>query len=89
MIYANVAVGQLGRKVTLNPVEIAYAFRSPVMGLSAVATEDLLKEVGNRQIKYGNIVAGPDQGRLGVAEPQHVAQPVGARHGLRESWRAR
>ena len=72
-------------RVTLNPFEIAYAFRSPVVGHASTAqTDELLQEVGGRQIRYGNIVAGEGRGKFGVDEPQNVAQPAGTR----ASWRA-
>jgi len=36
--------------------------------------DKLLKEVGHRQVKYGQIVAGDAKGVLGVAEPEYVAR---------------
>lgn len=45
-------------QVSLNPFEIAYAFRSPVVGQASTAvTDDLLKEIGGHRIKYGPIVS--------------------------------
>lgn len=71
--------------MTLDPFEIAYAFRSPVVGQASTAqTDELMQEVGDRQIRYGNIVAGEGRGKFGVDEPQNVAQPAG----VRSSWRA-
>lgn len=44
--------------MSLNPFEIAYAFRSPVVNRASTAvTDDLLKEIGGHQIKYGPIVS--------------------------------
>ena len=60
--------------MTLNPFEIAYAFRSPVVGQATTATtEELMQEVGDRKIRYGNIIAGEGRGRFGVDEPKNVA----------------
>lgn len=73
---------QLGRKVTLGPVEIAHAFRSPMTAPpadnpAAVAKtngtiQELMEEVGDRKVQYGQIVDGEAKGILGVAEPEHV-----------------
>ncbi|KXS95253.1 hypothetical protein AC578_9458 [Pseudocercospora eumusae] len=64
---------QLGRKVTLGPFEIAHAFRSPMTAQAANGgIEELLKQVGHREVQYGHIVAGDAKGVLGVAEPEFV-----------------
>jgi hypothetical protein len=58
---------ELGRPVSLAPVEIANAFRAPVLDSSKASNamvEDLLKEVGNRKVMFGE---GPE-GRLAVEE---------------------
>lgn len=70
---------ELGRKVSLNPFEIAHAFRSPVVGYASTAvTEDLMKEVGNQHIRYGPVLSGEGFGRFGVAAPEYVARvPTG------------
>jgi hypothetical protein len=34
--------------------------------------DELMKEVGQQQIQYGQIVAGEARGVLGVAEPEYV-----------------
>lgn len=64
---------ELGRKVTLGPVEIASAFRAPVLEHPAAAAggevDTLLKEVGDRRLKYGKLEG---TGKLGIAEPEVV-----------------
>jgi hypothetical protein len=63
---------QLGRTVTLGPIEVAGAFQAPVMDHPAVAThgevDEFVKEIGQRQVRYG-LVSGE---RLAVASPQEV-----------------
>ncbi|EME84606.1 uncharacterized protein MYCFIDRAFT_210925 [Pseudocercospora fijiensis CIRAD86] len=64
---------QLGRKVTLGPFEIAHAFRSPMTAQAANGgIEEVLKQVGQREVQYGHIVAGDARGVVGVAEPEFV-----------------
>ncbi|GAB7351795.1 hypothetical protein MBLNU459_g2368t1 [Dothideomycetes sp. NU459] len=65
---------QLGRKVTLGPFEIANAFRSPVLESEASngGVDDLIKVVGERRVKYGEMVTEQQAGRLAVAEPESV-----------------
>jgi hypothetical protein len=74
---------ELGRKVTLGPIEIYSAFQAPVLAHPGLASggeadvllkEVLLKEVGNRKIRYGEVQG---QGRLGMAEPEAVIKLVG------------
>jgi Protein of unknown function (DUF3176) len=69
---------ELGRKVTLGPMEIASAFRAPVLQHpKVVATGEvdvLLKEVGDRKVRYGEVEG---TGTLGVAEPQIVRRLIG------------
>lgn len=36
--------------------------------------DELMKEVGHKQVKFGHIVAGDAKGVLGVAEPKYVAR---------------
>ncbi|KAK4540736.1 hypothetical protein LTR36_008951 [Oleoguttula mirabilis] len=68
---------QLGRKVSLGPLEIAHAFRSPMTAQAGNgAIDELLKEVGHREVKFGQIVAGDAKGVLGVAEPEFVGRVV-------------
>jgi hypothetical protein len=68
---------ELGRKVTLGPIEISSAFQAPVLshpGLASGGEVDiLLKEVGNRRIRYGEVQG---QGRLGMAEPEGVIKLI-------------
>lgn len=72
---------QLGRKVSLNPLEIAHAFRSPMFTDAPTGSPKvLIKEVGSQAIRYGPMaVAGANYGRFGVAAPQDVAKPPGVR----------
>ncbi|KAE9965356.1 hypothetical protein BLS_007692 [Venturia inaequalis] len=65
---------ELGRKVTLGPMEIASAFQAPVLDHPTVSRTGgevniLLKEVGERRVRYGEIEGS---GRLAVAEPAEV-----------------
>lgn len=65
---------ELGRKVTLGPMEIASAFQAPVLDHPTVSrtggeVDILLKEVGERKVRYGEIEGS---GRLAVAEPAEV-----------------
>lgn len=65
---------ELGRKVTLGPMEIASAFQAPVLDHPTVSrtggeVEILLKEVGERRVRYGEVEGS---GRLAVAEPAEV-----------------
>lgn len=68
-----------GRKVTLGPIEISSAFQAPVLthpGLASGGEVDiLLKEVGNRKIRYGEVQG---EGRLGMAEPDSVITLTGS-----------
>ncbi|KAI5270067.1 hypothetical protein E4T47_06516 [Aureobasidium subglaciale] len=66
---------QLGRDVTLGPFEIANAFRAPVLDHPSVANagvKDLIREVGKREVKYGEMVHNEAPGRLAIAEPEAV-----------------
>ncbi|KAG2162121.1 hypothetical protein JADG_001860 [Aureobasidium aubasidani] len=66
---------QLGRDVTLGPFEIANAFRAPVLDHPAVANagvKDLIREVGKREVKYGEMVQNDAPSRLAIAEPDAV-----------------
>jgi hypothetical protein len=59
---------ELGRPVSLAPVEIANAFRAPVLDSSKASNAmvgDLLREVGDRRVMFGQMSAG---GRLAVEE---------------------
>ena len=64
---------QLGRPVTLSPIDVANAFRSPALENTHAANgdvEDLVKEIGSRSVKYGKAAAGT--GRLEIGDPSMV-----------------
>ncbi|EME40731.1 hypothetical protein DOTSEDRAFT_55859 [Dothistroma septosporum NZE10] len=64
---------QLGRKVTLGPLEIAAAFRAPNLNHDSNAPiKEVIGEIGERRVKFGWIVRGDGAGRIGVAEPENV-----------------
>jgi hypothetical protein len=66
---------QLGRDVTLGPFEIANAFRAPILDHPNVANAGvkvLIREVGEREVKYGEMVQNDASGRLAIAEPEAV-----------------
>jgi hypothetical protein len=66
---------QLGRDVTLGPFEIANAFRAPILDHPSVANAGvkvLIREVGEREVKYGEMVQNDAPGRLAMAEPKAV-----------------
>lgn len=50
---------ELGRRVTLGPMEIASAFQAPALDSAAVAAggevEHMLKEVGQREVRYSTL----------------------------------
>lgn len=63
---------QLGRKVTLGPIEIASALGAPVLQqphTQAGGVDILLKEVGGRAVRYGEV---DESGRLGLAHANSV-----------------
>lgn len=64
---------ELGRKVTLGPVEIASAFQAPILEHPAAAgrgeVDEVLRQVGSRRLRYGEVEG---TGRLGIAEPEAV-----------------
>jgi hypothetical protein len=77
---------QLGRKVTLGPLEISHAFNAPIIAPDKTKNhhgdfEEVLNEVGKRKVQYGQLVGAPP-GQMGLAEPTRVAMPS-ARHGGR------
>lgn len=77
---------QLGRKVTLGPLEISHAFNAPIIAPDKTKNhhgdfDEVLNEVGNRRVQYGQLVGAPP-GQMGLAEPHRVATPD-ARHGGR------
>ena len=67
---------QLGRKVTLGPIEVAGAFQAPVMDHPVTAThgevDQFVKEIGSRRVRYGQVEG---QQRLAVAPPAEVVRP--------------
>lgn len=70
---------QLGRKVTLGPLEIANAFNAPIIKPDNVRGqhgdfEEVLHEVGKRRVRYGQLKDAPP-GSMGIAEPDSVVQP--------------
>ncbi|KAJ4366817.1 hypothetical protein N0V83_007342 [Neocucurbitaria cava] len=77
---------QLGRKVTLGPLEISHAFGAPVIAPERMKAhhaefEEVLGEVGHRRVRYGQRVDAPP-GHMGIAEPDRVVEPA-----ARKSWR--
>jgi hypothetical protein len=70
---------QLGRKVTLGPLEIANAFNAPIIKPENVKGqhgdfEEVLQEVGKRRVRYGQLKDAPP-GSMGIAEPEQVIKP--------------
>ncbi|KAF3000674.1 hypothetical protein E8E13_001157 [Curvularia kusanoi] len=70
---------QLGRKVTLGPLEIANAFNAPIIKPDNVRGhhadfEEVLQEVGQRRVRYGQLKDAPP-GSMGIAEPESVEKP--------------
>jgi hypothetical protein len=70
---------QLGRKVTLGPLEIANAFNAPVIAPEKTKGhhgdfDEVLQEVGKRRVQYGQLLDAPP-GQMGIAEPHKVARP--------------
>jgi hypothetical protein len=73
---------ELGRKVTLGPMEIASAFQAPALqapGVTAAGGEvsTLLKEVGARQVRYGEV-----GGQLAVAEAEVTKRLIGPKRAV-------
>lgn len=73
---------QLGRKMTLSPIEIARAYNAPLLrgnGTSANAdVEILLENIGGTQVRYGEVVndtAGAQRGNLGFGFFEDVQRP--------------
>ncbi|KAH7066226.1 hypothetical protein BKA63DRAFT_523986 [Paraphoma chrysanthemicola] len=70
---------ELGRKVTLGPLEISHAFNAPIIAPDKTKNhhgdfEEVLGEVGKRRVQYGQLVGAPT-GQMGLAEPHKVATP--------------
>jgi hypothetical protein len=66
---------QLGRKVTLGPIEIASALGAPVLQQPHARgdVDILLKEVGGREVRYGET----HDGRLGLDDANSVRHMSG------------
>jgi hypothetical protein len=81
---------QLGRKVTLGPLEITEAFGAPIVTPDRYKNthgdfNHILKEVGDRRVQYGQLKGAP-AGQMGIAEPHTVQYPdavvrTGSSHG--------
>ncbi|KAF1851232.1 uncharacterized protein K460DRAFT_351185 [Cucurbitaria berberidis CBS 394.84] len=70
---------QLGRKVTLGPLEISHAFGAPILAPERTKAHHgefdvVLEEVGHRRVQYGQRVDAPP-GHMGIAEPDMVTKP--------------
>ncbi|KAH9873040.1 hypothetical protein J1614_005436 [Plenodomus biglobosus] len=77
---------QLGRKVTLGPLEISNAFGAPIIAPDCPKAyhgdfDLLLEDVGKRRVQYGQLVDRPP-GLMGLAEPEKVVKP---RKGVNQS----
>jgi hypothetical protein len=61
---------QLGRNVSLNPLEIAKAFRAPLLGgvNSNADRVQLAAVVGHKRVRYGAVGIGDEGGRAGGAD---------------------
>ncbi|KAL6704625.1 hypothetical protein ACN47E_008022 [Coniothyrium glycines] len=71
---------QLGRKVTLGPLEISNAFGAPIIAPDRTKAyhgdfDQVLEDVGKRRVKYGQLKNAP-QGQMGIAEPDKVLEPA-------------
>ncbi|PVH77582.1 hypothetical protein DL98DRAFT_591181 [Cadophora sp. DSE1049] len=79
---------ELGRPVTLGPFEIAAAFRAPDLHHPTNAPiETLIKEVGGRKVKFGEVLGGNDKGKMVVADAGMVASVSGNGGAARSTWR--
>lgn len=70
---------QLGRKVTLGPLEISQAFGAPIIAPDKTKAyhgdfDQVLEDVGNRRVQYGQLKDAPP-GQMGLAEPERVIVP--------------
>ena len=70
---------QLGRKVTLGPLEISQAFGAPILAPDRMKAyhgnfKQVLKDVGKRKVQYGQLKGAPP-GQMGLREPEKVADP--------------
>ena len=67
---------QLGRKVTLGPLEISQAFGAPIIAPDKMKAyhgdfDQVLEYVGDRRVQYGQLKNAPP-GQMGLAEPERV-----------------
>ncbi|RDL32562.1 uncharacterized protein BP5553_09018 [Venustampulla echinocandica] len=82
----------LGRKVSLSPIEIAKAFDAPILSNSLdsnLDADDLLKEVGDRPVRYGalgeqvyahnGVLVGRTGEKLVMGEPGRVHEAAEGR----------
>lgn len=77
---------QLGRGLTLDPLEIAQALRAPLLAEARPENgylEETLDQVGDRRIRYGRLV-GDNSVYLGIAESDRVMLPQSV-HGKAEA----
>ncbi|KAI8941045.1 hypothetical protein NX059_002289 [Plenodomus lindquistii] len=80
---------QLGRKVTLSPLEISNAFGAPIIAPDQSKSyhgdfDEVLEDVGKRRVQYGQLVDKPP-GLMGLAEPEKVTKPAkGAKTSTKE-----
>ncbi|CAN9375827.1 hypothetical protein CC77DRAFT_1021035 [Alternaria alternata] len=70
---------QLGRKVTLGPLEISQAFGAPIIAPDQTKAyhgdfDQVLEDVGKRRVQYGQLKHAPP-GQMGLAEPERVVVP--------------
>jgi len=68
----------VGRTVSMSPIETAKAFRAPLLGNadSNADADMLLKEVGDRPVRYGAAATtGSQMDRLEMSEPQFIRTP--------------
>ena len=70
---------QLGRKVTLGPLEILQAFGAPIIAPDKMKAyhgdfDQVLEDVGDRRVQYGQLRNAPP-GQMGLAEPERVVVP--------------
>lgn len=64
---------ELGRKLALSPLEIAAAFGSPLVR-SGKDVDGIIKEHGEKTVRFGRIFQGDGAGRIGVAEALHIQE---------------
>jgi hypothetical protein len=70
---------QLGRKVTLGPLEISQAFGAPIIAPDKTKAyhgdfDQVLEDVGKRRVQYGQLKDAPP-GQMGLAEPERIVVP--------------